>query len=149
MRVSFPETKTSWCAWSLSKALPNSYAGQVGKRVAGWSWKSWDPFNLIFSFGPGAGAVWPSRQSPGGRSHHSVPSPRADLPRDLVNDPSFVLPSFPPSIRSIFRQAVLSLMFIIIISLLAIINIYYWLVMGIASVCWSLVQSWCDLIQRP
>jgi len=85
--------------------------------MAGWSWKSWDLFNLIFPFGPGAGPVWPSRQSRGGRSHHRVPSPRADL--------CFVPPSFPPSIQSIFSQAVLSLMFDIIISVLAIINIYY------------------------
>lgn len=81
---------------------------------AGWSW---DLFNLIFPLGPGPEAEWPNRQSPGSRVITGFPAPGQTV---------LCTPSLPPSSRSIFRQAVLSLMFIIItISVLAIINIYY------------------------
>lgn len=50
----------------------------------------------------------------------------------------------------IFRQAVLSLI-ITIIGVLAVINIYYWLVTGMAGICSALCagQGGWDLVQRP
>lgn len=77
--LSFPQERQR-PADTCGPWLPNSCAGQARKRMAGWSWKSWDLLNLLFPFGPGPGAVRPGRQSPGGMNHLLVPSPKADCP---------------------------------------------------------------------
>lgn len=134
-----PETKTSWCTWSLSKVLPSCCPGQVGKRME--------------QDGAGTYLIWSPHLAQGLRQ--SGPIDKALVAGVITGFPApgqtvLCTPSFPPFSRSIFRQAVLSLMFIIIIiSVLAIINIYYWLVMGIASVCLVPCAKLTDLIRRP
>lgn len=66
------------------------------------------------------------------------------LGAEAANDLSFVS----SSISSNTMQTVSSLKFITITSILAVINIYCQLVLGIVGV-WSFVQSWQDLILRP